>query len=271
MKKGLLIALGIVLVIGGGSAAYYFGSYKPHQEAISSFKIAYAPLKKENKVLNKEIKIATELTQNKKTPLDSSVTKKLKKTISSAKDHIIKVPTMPSKTAEINKSAKKAVKPNYSVDLNSLKNNSIKYKESVHQRELVTNPNQNYVIGALKKVSTITGTQAVTEDNDPNESLNKAGGYTAAIYFTSSLVTEEVEGTDIIDKGTDAGGCIEVYKNTKDATKRNSYLSSFDGAGIMDSGSHELIGTVIIRTSSKLTATQQKNLSTDIKNELTRL
>ena len=63
----------------------------------------------------------------------------------------------------------------------------------------------------------------------------------------------------------------EVFASAKDAKKRESYLASFDGNGMMDSGSHVVLGTVLIRTSSQLTATQQKNLTEQISNKFTEL
>lgn len=111
----------------------------------------------------------------------------------------------------------------------------------------------------------------VTEDNDPNGNLNKAGGYTSTVYFESQNVDQsEVYGKDLIDKGADAGGAIETYKTNKDATKRDAYLGAFDG-GILSSGSHKVIGTVLVRASTKLTATQQNEFTQAIINALTRL
>ena len=40
---------------------------------------------------------------------------------------------------------------------------------------------------------------------------------------------------------------------------RESYLAGFDGS-ILSSGSHKVVGTVLIRTSDDLNATKQKNL-----------
>ena len=67
----------------------------------------------------------------------------------------------------------------------------------------------------LKEIVTITDVQSATENNDPNQDLNKQGSYTAAVA-----------------KGMDAGGCVEVYKTAEDAKKRNDYLSAFDGLPI---------------------------------------
>ena len=46
----------------------------------------------------------------------------------------------------------------------------------------------------------------------------------------------------LIDKGTDAGGAIEVYKNVEDAEKRRDYLATYDGT-IFANGTHTVIGT----------------------------
>lgn len=61
---------------------------------------------------------------------------------------------------------------------------------------------------------------------------------------------------------------IEVYRNTKDANARNAYLSVFDSAGFLNSGSHMVSGTCVIRTSKDLTATQQNTLTQQVVNAL---
>ena len=99
--------------------------------------------------------------------------------------------------------------------------------------------------------------------------MNKQGSYTASVYFTDSLVTDTIEGKDIVTKGTDAGGNIEVYKTVEDAQKRNEYLSAFDGLpAMLNPGSHYVYGTIIIRTSGRLTATQQNDLTQKIYQKL---
>ena len=126
--------------------------------------------------------------------------------------------------------------------------------------EQIINPSEEFVISKLRTIPVITGVQAATEEHDPNGKLHKAGGYTAAIYFSTSYINQsDIPGEDIVDKGTDCGGQIEVYKTVEDAEKRNTYLSTFDGT-LFDSGLHKVIGTMVIRISSKSTATQQKDL-----------
>ena len=125
-------------------------------------------------------------------------------------------------------------------------------------------PTEAFIISCLQKVPGITEIAAATEDNDPNGQMNKPRGYTAHVYFAYELVDQnELHGDDVIAKGTDAGGSIEVYTTEADANARNDYLASFDGS-VLSSGSHTVIGSVVVRTSDELTATQQKLLETNI-------
>ena len=136
----------------------------------------------------------------------------------------------------------------------------------------VTNPSEDFVVERLKTVPSVTEVLAVTEDNDPNGQLHKDGGYTSAVYFSSDQVDAEdnfLEG-DSIAKGTDGGGCVEVYETVDNANKRNDYLAAFDGS-VFAGGSHKVVGTVVIRTSNILTATQQTDLETNVYNALTSL
>lgn len=131
-------------------------------------------------------------------------------------------------------------------------------------KDLTNAPSEEYVISCLRKVPGILDIEAVTEDNDPNGQLNKASGYISQIYFSYRLVNQNnLYGNTIIEKGTSAGGSIEVYRNVDDATKRNKYLSNFDG-GFLAAGSHCIVGTIVVRTSSELTASQQKLLENNI-------
>ena len=61
----------------------------------------------------------------------------------------------------------------------------------------------------LKEIDTISDVQSATEDNDPNQGLNKQGSYTAAVYFADNEVINPVPVADLVAKGTDAGGCVE--------------------------------------------------------------
>lgn len=136
---------------------------------------------------------------------------------------------------------------------------------------LVTAPTEEFVIERLLTVPYIAKIAAATEDNDPNGQLGKQGGYIAQIYFSSTLVNPAYANKpdlDVIDAGTNSGGSIEVYATVADAEKRNRYLASFDG-GALSSGSHTVVGTMLVRTSSSLSASDQKKLEEEIITALT--
>lgn len=70
----------------------------------------------------------------------------------------------------------------------------------------------------LLKVSDVGEIGAATEGNDPNNQLNKTGGYTCAVFFSSDLVKTETSFTsDVVTRGTDGGGCLEVFRSVEDA------------------------------------------------------
>ena len=222
--------------------------------------------------MDKIIQDAEKSLKTNELPLDNSTKANLDNVLKQSQNDMVIVPKIPTKTSDINKSIKDLPKTvDYSDNQKALKLALSNFKESINKNKLVTNPSSDFVIKKLKSIPTITGVEAVTESNDPNGSLNKPGGYTSAIYFTDSEVQDQIDGSDIIAKGTDAGGQIEVYKSPEEAQKRNTYLSAFDGVGLFNFGSHEVCGTCVIRTSSKLTATQQKELTKKIVDSLTQL
>lgn len=136
---------------------------------------------------------------------------------------------------------------------------------------LVIAPTEEFIIERLLTVPYIAKIAAATEDNDPNGQLGKQGGYIAQIFFSSPLVNPAYANKpdlDVIDAGTSSGGSIEVYATVADAEKRNRYLASFDG-GALSSGSHTVVGTILVRTSSSLSASDQKKLEEEIITALT--
>lgn len=66
-----------------------------------------------------------------------------------------------------------------------------------------------------------------------------------------------------LEKETDSGS-IEVFASFEDAQRRNDDLAGFDGVGMLNPGSHRICGTIVVRTSSFLTASQQKELEQQI-------
>lgn len=153
--------------------------------------------------------------------------------------------------------------PDYSDVFEKLENTQRAIENSILQNEQVTNPSEAFVIERLTGLPGITMIEAATEDNDPNGQLHKSGGYTAAVFFIYDQVTDSYvlysKGDTPIERATDGGGCIEVYETVEYAEARNTYLASYDGT-IFSSGSHTVCGTIVVRTSDELTATQQKEL-----------
>ena len=125
-------------------------------------------------------------------------------------------------------------------------------------------PKQDFVQQKLKSIDAIKDIEAVTEENNPDGMLNKDGGYYGCLYFTTILIDENsIPGKSIVDKGTDAGGAVELYSSLEDAKKRCEYLASFDGT-ILSTGSYVLIGTMVIRTSFELDDNEQYQLTDSI-------
>lgn len=132
----------------------------------------------------------------------------------------------------------------------------------------ITNPSGEWVEERLSAIDSITEVQAVTEECDPDGLLGKAGGYAACVYFAvKDIDASKVPGKSIIEKGTDAGGAVEVYPTLEEAKARCEYLSGFDGT-ILYSGSYAIVGTTVVRTSYKLTNEQQFDLTSAITSRL---
>lgn len=266
-KKSAIISLIVLLCFGIG---YYLLVISPHQKAVKSFNEVTARIQKENRSLEETIKASKELLSSKDKPLDENLTVELKNEVSTAEKKKQVIPKIKKTTSDINKQVKSLKKPiNYTTEIKELKDKNLKYSTSVKQLKQITNPSNTFVESRLKEIDTISDVQSATEDNDPNQGLNKQGSYTAAVYFSDNEVTNPVAGADLVAKGTDAGGCVEVYKTAEDAKKRNDYLSAFDGLPtVINPGSHYVYGTVVIRVAASLTASQQNALTQKIYEKL---
>lgn len=160
----------------------------------------------------------------------------------------------------------------YKKSTKKIKSDIKAYKNSIKQLKQVTKPSQDFLLERAKTVDTITDVEAATEETDINNMMNKAGGYYAYIAMKSSLVTDSYYADQSpVEAGTDGGAVIEAFKTVKAAKARNEYLAAFDTAGMFNSGSHKVIGTLVIRTSSSLTASQQKQLEQAIIDKLVEL
>ncbi|MDO4491677.1 MAG: hypothetical protein Q4B85_11485 [Lachnospiraceae bacterium] len=144
-------------------------------------------------------------------------------------------------------------------------------QEDMKVIEQITDPDETWVMERIRGAEHVTDLQCVTLDHDPNQMLGKSGGYKGCIYFSISVIDPDtVTGKDIVDKGTDGGGCVEIYSTLEDAEARCSYLAGFDNT-ILYTGSYAIVGTMVIRTSYRLNDEQQYALTDEITLELTRL
>lgn len=269
MKKSVKIIIGVIaiLLLAGGGFYYWYNSYKvPHDNAVTEFNQAKSVIEKENEKLDTAIQSAQKILDSKEIPYDQETFTNLQVIISQSKENMKAIPSLPKKTDDINKETTILEEPvDYSDDIKQIESAQENAVNSITQYKQITNPTGDFIVGRLDKIEQINDIQAVTEENDPNGNLNKQGGYTSAIFFTSTNVNQDEFSTnDVIEKGTESGGSIEVYETVEDAEKRNTYLSSFDGSGMLNPGSHTVLGTIVIRTSDKLTASQQKELEAEI-------
>ena len=272
-KKTLLGLIAAIAIIVIGICVWYFQVKKPHDLAEAKFNAAVKEVEAKNTELTSAMNDAQKILDKKEAVYDNTTKEAFITALSDAKAAQRKIPDLPKKTADINAETKKLSEPlDYSSVINAISEKQTAYQNSVLQMKQITNPNEDFVIQRLKGIPNISGYQAVTEDHDPNGNLNKQGGYTSPVYFSTPLIDQSsVYGNDIVDKGTECGGAIEVYASEEDAEKRDSYLASFDGAGMLNSGSHKVLGTIVIRTSTKLTATQQNEFTNNITNKLLEL
>lgn len=232
--------------------------------AISKFDDAVTEVERLNDELEVLIVESETLIQQNEKAFDDTAISTLESAVSHSKSQKTEIPDRPKDIEEILIEAEKLESVDYTEITEGLQQAKKAYEDSVKQYIQVTNPSESFVIERLENVEGITGISAVTEENDPNGNLGKAGSYTAQVFFTYNLVDQSnVFGDSIIEKGTLGGGSIEVYAIVKDAETRNDYLASFDG-GFLATGSHTVVGTIVVRTSDELTASQQKELESKI-------
>lgn len=287
-----LVIVGIaalVLAVVAGVALWYFLVKAPHDSAVAEFNaelVAYddasAALATRTEELDETIASLQAVIDSDEQPLDPELLISAGAAIGTAqgaREQAPPAPTLPNSTPEIEIATAEIPAliamteglGDYQDEITALEASRGALETSIEQLAQVTNPIEAFVIERIQSLPTVAGVQAVTEDNDPNGNLNKQGGYTATVYLSSALVDQStVGGTDIVGRGTDGGGAVEVYATPEDAAARDAYLGAFD-SGILRSGSHAVLGTVVIRTSDRLTATQQQELESAIHDALVRI
>lgn len=269
MRKNLSFAT--VLILAACLAFSLTGCDSEKRDAKSAFEAASAAVTEQNESLQAAADDLQAVLDEGKEPLNSETIDVANSAISDAQAAKYDIPEMASDTEDIKAQTAELEAVDFSNELKAINAAKSNYADSVKKMELVTQPTDSYVVKALKSCKHVVNVKAATEKNDPNGNLNKAGGYTAAVYFSSDWVDQSsVDGKDVIEKGTDCGGQVEVYATAEDAQKRSDYLATYDGT-IFASGSHAVYGTCLIRTSDELTATQQKKLEKLVLDALTRI
>lgn len=275
-NKKAILAIVVVVLAATAAGIWYVNWYAPHAQATDVFRDAADGLEQRNAELDGAIADLQALMGSEDDPLDPTTLDAASTAIGSAQGAKQEVPEMPAETEEILAAAEEIDKMgDYSSQLEEIATARGNLQNSINQLRQVTNPSEQFVIARLTGLPNITGVEAVTESNDPNGNLNKDGGYTSTVYFSSDLVDQSMtyadeEYTGIPAVGTEGGGAVEVYATAEDAEERNYYLAAFDG-GIFASGSHAVVGTCVVRTSDLLTASQQDALEQSIIESLTRL
>lgn len=277
LSKGKTATLLVIVALAICGAVYWYINYQiPHQEAANAYNEAVQGLDNRNAELDAAISDLQGVQGSDVKPLDSSTDDAASAAIAQAQAAKQAAPEMPSDTNEIKTVAQQITSMgDYTAQLAAIGDAKQALQDSIDQHKQVTNPTDSFVVERLTGLPNVTGVEAATETNDPNGNLNKPGGYTAAVYFSSDLVDQSKTSassgyTGIPAIGTDGGGCVEVYANEDDANKRNDYLAAFDGS-VLASGSHEVLGTCLIRTSAHLTASQQATLTKTVEDSLIRL
>ncbi len=233
--------------------------------AIEEYDSAKTELEEKNNELETLISDSEALVSEGKPALDETLIPALETSISETKTVKQEVPDMPDTAENILSTVETMNAVDYTDAIAKLSESKSALEKSIEQYELVDNPTEAYVIECLQKVEHVADISAVTEDNDPNGQLNKPGGYTATVYYSDDRISldSSIHGTSVIEQGTDGGGAIEVYSTVEDAEKRRDYLAAYDG-GIFASGTHTVIGTVLVRTSNELKASEQQDMEARI-------
>lgn len=271
MKKiNSILAIMVIITI---IALAFTGCSEEKKTAVANYESECARINSECEALEKTISESQALIDAGKKPYDEKAVTSLETEIANAKSAIVEIPERKGNAEEINSLVNNELKKITYVETNEkLSEAKTNLENSIKIMKQVTNPSESFIIERIKNIDGITGYAGVTEDNDPNGNLNKPGGYTSTVYFAYDKVEDPdnlLNGT-VIDNGTDGGGSIEVYATEDDAVNRDEYLASYDGS-ILASGSHKVVGTILVRTSNKLTASQQKELEAKIVSNLTEL
>lgn len=166
--------------------------------------------------------------------------------------------------------------PDHSSIIQTVKDAKATLEYSIKQMKQVNCPNESFILQRINNIRNAAGMKDVislTEDNDPEKYIGKAGWYTTKVIFHHKDV--EHYGLDngllsLNEVGNPAGGCVEVYKTEEDAQRRADELKGQEGTP-RSPGARMVCGTVVIRVSDDLKASYQQELLEMIATELLRV
>lgn len=276
MKNKKLILPLIVLIVAaivGVCVPLYLRIWHPRSLAIKEYNKAADSVNAENKKVDAAIEKLQTLVRSKDKTLDESLPDSAKELIKTAQAAKRVVGDRPGKIDDIKAKTEKLNEPlDYSDIINQLNEAVSTYETSIKQYKQFLNPSEEFLVQRLNTVDEITDVIALTEETDENKRMNKAHGYVVKVFFESSNLNQadlkETYGESLIERGTDAGGTVEIFINEEDAKARQEYIQSLP---LQQNESVRVVGTVVIRTSEELTSNLQKALEEKIVEAIGRL
>lgn len=273
IKMRVAVAIACVIVVAACAiATVVTTNFADYQKAVDSYQRSAAALQERNEELDQAVASLQFLVNSGAQPLEPQLIADAQRLISEAKGAKDSVTPMPLTTDEIRTVTNKIrISGNYAQLIGRLNAAEDALEDSIALRELVVDPTASNVIERLRTVPHIIAAEAVTPENDPNGLLNQADGYSSMVYFTYSLILQDkVYGEGVVGKGTSGGGSVEVYPTVELAEARNDYISQFDNTDLAP-GYHEVVGSIVVRISDRLTPERQKKLADEVVEALTTL
>lgn len=273
IKMRVAVAVACIVVVAACAiATVVTTNFADYQKAVASYQRSAEALQERNEELDQAVASLQFLVNSGAQPLEPQLITDAQQLISEAKGAKDSVAPMPLTTDEIRTVTNKIrISGNYSQIIGRLNAAEDALEDSIALRELVVDPTASNVIERLRTVPHIIAAEAVTPENDPNGLLNQSEGYSSMVYFAYSLILQDkVYGDGVVGKGTSGGGSVEVYPTVELAEARNDYISQFDNTDLAP-GYHEVVGSIVVRISDRLTPERQQKLADEVVEALTTL
>lgn len=144
-------------------------------------------------------------------------------------------------------------------------NNAILVSEQLYK------PECEWVQKKIESVEQVNDSGVVATQEDIVKYMGQDSGCIGIVYFgLDSIDANTVNGDNIISKGTDAGGSVEIFDSLEAARNRCEYLGQFDNTYLY-SGSYALVGTMVIRISYKLDSERQLEITSKLCEQISRI